>query len=654
GGVLGNGQPWTCLDYAVNDTSAATACCACGGGQRWWTRVSFTLTAMSSAGARAPRVALVRADGGVLLNSTLQGQLVGTPDAPLDFSAVRSLLPLSSGHGVSGVRRRLLEAVSGHESKSETKTTKPSACRVEASIDLGWARVDGELYTCHQTCVSMFEHHLSQAVAETVVTTTDHVHVTFAMHTGCDASCLSNCTGDCVATSDSGSDYLLCLQQCSPANSGGRAEINATAESEEECVSMANNLRPALLARALASMRFNVSADFAPGGAPAAYSASGSKLSVMTVIDAGYDYIGNWYEANFAGFRNLTRVPYARQWETDRILTGDHLSLAVSGVARMPGVIADTSCSAYRLRFFTVISDRILSVTSSAFAVRASTAEKLYISPVPSMLAHNSRWPCWRAAACPPTIVVAGMYFSVTATVVDAYNNTCIGESGAIRVAHLNASVYGDSRVMLQNGTRVLHLRVQVASHGMQLTFHYVPQNLIAHSGYFAVHSAPLTTMHLEASVLDTVLIAGEAMAPGPRLTLRDGYGNAVMEFLAVTADLLNAPGHLLGNTTETASDGSVDFDLLYIEKAFSNYSLVFSCEGVVTVSRVFEVVHARAGASLAGFSLAVDRAPANAVAGETFTVQPRVRLLDAFGNTALQSAATVAVSTHGLAGTAT
>ena len=719
GGVLGNGQPWTCLDYAVNDTSAATACCACGGGQRWWTRVSFTLIAMSSAGARAPRVALVRADGGVLLNSTLQGQLVGTPDSPLDFSAVRSLLPLSSGHGVSGVRRRLLEAVSSHESKSETKTTKPSACRVEASIDLGWARADGELYTCHQTCVSMFEHHISQAVAETVVTTTDHVHVTFAMHTGCDASCLSNCTRDCVATSDSGSDYLLCLQQCSPANSGGRAEINVTAESEEECVSMANNLRPALLARALASMRFNVSADFAPGGAPAAYSASGSKLSVMTVIDAGYDYIGNWYEANFAGFRNLTRVPYARQWETDRILTGDHLNLAVSGVARMPGVIADTSCSGYRLRFFTVISDRILSVTSNAFAVRASTAEKLYISPVPSMLAHNSRWPCWRAAACPPTIVVAGMYFSVTATVVDAYNNTCMGESGAIRVARsgslphnldgadavaamvacrdddedtvgflsqecfkiapgveecsnvpqedvpaackqalaaraLNASVYGDSRVMLQNGTRVLHLRIQVASQGMQLTFHYVPQNLIAHSGYFAVHSAPLTTMHLEASVLDTVLIAGEAMAPGPRLTLRDGYGNAVMEFLAVTADLLNAPGHLLGNTTETASDGAVDFDLLYIEKAGSNYSLVFSCEGVVTVSRVFEVVHARAGASLAGFSLAVDRAPANAVAGETFTVQPRVRLLDAFGNTALQSAATVAVSAHGLAGTAT
>jgi len=52
------GDQWRCADFASNEASAKDVCCACGGGQRWWTRLSFALTNSMSAGAREPRVAI--------------------------------------------------------------------------------------------------------------------------------------------------------------------------------------------------------------------------------------------------------------------------------------------------------------------------------------------------------------------------------------------------------------------------------------------------------------------------------------------------------------------------------------------------------------------------------------------------------------------
>jgi len=609
------GDQWTCAEYAVNETSARDVCCACGGGQRWWTRVSFALSNSMSAGAREPRVAIVRADGFVLLNQTLVGHLLGSPDAPASASVRKASLAMAPAVSIS-MRRRLLQQAEGR-------------CTATATIQVMWPVHDMELYTCGPLCWVELERQVAKAVAETVVTTTANVHVTLSAKNDTDVTAFISILGD----------------------------------SDDECVAIANNVEPLLVARALSTQRLLVDAAFSPGGSPVAYSASGSVLPALTVMQAGFDSIGDWHDANFAGFRNETEVAYVQEWESGRVLTSNHSVVSRGGIASLDRVVVNKACSGYRLRIFTLISDTILKVTSDAFVVRAGTVDKLYVSPVPTMLAHNPRWPCWAPQSCPATAVVAGMYFVVTATVVDALDNVCLDAHGSVSVSVVipeenTAMVYGDNGEMLRNGSRVLKLRItqafQDGTNNAQLAFTYMPQNFDAHSQVFAVYAAPLAALRLEAVALDQIVYAGDMIAPSLQLYLRDPYGNAVLEYLEIVADVLNEPDVLQGKTIETSREGVVSFGFLFIEKAAAKYSIVFSCDGVVNVSRTFEVVHADVDMPGAGSTLVLDRYPANAVAGEAWTVQPRLRLVDAYGNTAIRQEFPVSVAGEGLAGTPT
>jgi cysteine-rich repeat protein len=607
------GEEWNCKDFAVDEISARHACCACGGGQRWWTRVSFETTNSMSGEAREPRVAVLRANGVALLNQTLEGRFLGNPDAPSSQLRSESDETYSSldefATRTSTTRRRLL-------------SQETDQCTVNATLQIMWPPEDTELYTC---CWSELERQVAKGVAETIITTLTSVEVSLS------------------DKSDSG--VLLVL--------------SVAGDSKERCVGMANNLRPSLVARALLSQHLRVEAEFTEGGSPVVYDSLGSEVAKRTVKGVGYSALGDWYDANFAGFRDSTEIAYLQQWETGRVLTSNHSVISLGGVATFPNVIVNKACPGYRLRLFTVISGSvILNVTSDAFLVQAGPAAKLYVSPVPTMVAGSSRWPCWNNHSCPGTIVVAGMYFAVTATVVDSLNNTCLDEEGSVRVELLSsgaesATVYGDNEETLQHGSRVLNLRIQKAypvTSPAQLTLNYMPKNLRAESQTFAVHAAPLSTMQMEAPALHGHLFAGDLMSPPLRLLMWDAYGNQVLEFLEVSANLLNEPEVLLGDLTEIARDGEAKFSRIYIEKAASKYSMVFSCEGVVSVSRAFSVLHAKSGPCCGG-TLKIDRSPANAVAGEAFTVQPRVGLFDAYGNLAIDNMDHITVSAGGLEG---
>ena len=611
GGHCG-GDQWTCEDFAVNEESAKTVCCTCGGGQRWWTRVSFEIVNSASAGGRAPHVAIVRSDGYVLVNETLQAHMLGDSDG---LAARSSQSHPSSLHttALAGPKamRRLLQS--------------QSQCNVSSTMEFSWASDQMELYTC---CWDEFKRQVAKAVAETVLTQTVNVDVTLS----------------------------------SKLDTNVTAWISVTEDSQEICIAIANNLRPNLVARALASQRLHVQARFADSlavsmsASPVVYSSSGAVLSTMTVVDSGYDSVGDWYEANFAGFRDATEVSYVQQWETGRVLTGNHSVLSLAGMAAFQRVVINKACSQYQLQVSTLVSDTLLHATSDAFSVRAGTPAQLYVSPVPTMFTDRARWPCWSPEACNGTTLVAGMYFAVTATVVDALNNTCLDAAGAVTVSasvldgETDAVVYGDNGESMRNGTRVLKLRIEQAlqntSNPAMLVFTYMPQLLDWQSGVFMVRAAPLAVLVLQDTVaLASSVYAGDVLAPALELLLRDAYGNAVLEYLEVEAELLNAPDALLGTTTEMAREARVVFSLLSIQRAAANYSMVFHCDGVVNVTASFDVLHAHAGRSDGDSFLTVDRLPANAVSGEALTVQPKLQLMDRYGNLATRHVGNVQVS---------
>ena len=86
GGGHCGGDQWTCEDFAVDGVSAKMACCTCGGGQRWWTRVSLQIVNSALPAALAPRVAIVRSDGYALVNETLQAYMLGDADASAQYA----------------------------------------------------------------------------------------------------------------------------------------------------------------------------------------------------------------------------------------------------------------------------------------------------------------------------------------------------------------------------------------------------------------------------------------------------------------------------------------------------------------------------------------------------------------------------------------
>ena len=109
------------------------------------------------------------------------------------------------------------------------------------------------------------------------------------------------------------------------------------------------------------------------------------------MVDAGYDSVGDWYDANFAEFHSETEVVYVQEWEAGRVLTGNHSVLALAGMGVLDKVVVNKACSQYRLRVVTLVSDTLLHTTSNAFLVKAGTPARLYVSPVPTMFADRVR-----------------------------------------------------------------------------------------------------------------------------------------------------------------------------------------------------------------------------------------------------------------------
>lgn len=135
--------------------------------------------------------------------------------------------------------------------------------------------------------------------------------------------------------------------------------------------------------------------------------------------------------------------------------------------------------------------------------------------------------------------------------------------------------------------------------------------------------------------------VAGEVVAPGVEVEIRDSRGNRVVGATdAVTISLGANPtgAALIGTTTASAVAGVAAFPDLSLQKVGSGYTLAASLGAVTLTSTAFAVTPA------APAELAFKTQPPNATAGVALSPAVEVAITDAFGNTVPEATDAVTV----------
>ncbi len=630
GGISGSGLAWACEQFAIDGVNARDVCCSCGGGSRFFTRMSFVLQNPSTVTSApiSPTIQLSVTENGAVTPGysymhQLHPALVGGALAVCSDGSTTCLIDpslqttLSGSSTQAGPSRRLLQMSSLGDQSSAMATFR-----------LDWTQERQWLYTC---CWDDMSKMLAKGVADTVggVDYRNDVTVTFS----------------------------------NKADTSVTAAVAIMTSSDDAAVIVANNMRDKRnIETALMSQRLYMTVTLQ--GSVSAYNVNGTSLQLSKVMLVGNTSIGPRYLANQAAYPTETLAAYDQRWDIGRVLLNHSVALGSSGFVSFSQTVVHKACVGYRL-LFSMDADR--TALSMPFLVRSGSAAALRVSPVPTTLprdqpmcscAGSNR--CVDTCACVSplfasacagnqTVVVAGLYFSVTATLVDAYNNVVRdypGDSnGFITVRNLNESVpvYGAegeaAKTTMQEGVVVLTLTLRRASDSNRLEYTHV--NTMSSlrfkdtSQTFTVRSGAIARLYMRAPAFNVPLIAGEIIYPAPEILVRDAFNNSSPYNTSVSAFLLNDPGILKGPQLNVgALQGEALFQELVIEKS-GVYAFVASADGFDVISPRFTVLPAVVNPAKGEGSLEVAIQPAGALAGEVFTVQPAVRLLDRFGNIA-------------------
>jgi cysteine-rich repeat protein len=151
----------------------------------------------------------------------------------------------------------------------------------------------------------------------------------------------------------------------------------------------------------------------------------------------------------------------------------------------------------------------------------------------------------------------------------------------------------------------------------------------------FVVLPGPLARLGLQQNVQD--VMAGVLLDTDPLLLLTDAYNNSVRDGHIVSVSLLNHMAGLNGPALTVGSvNGSVVFRNLSVTVATDpegRHTLVFECWNIFAFSNRFRVLPSPVDEN---GSLQMVTQPFAAIAGESFGVQPVVRISDRFGNLAV------------------
>ncbi len=298
-------------------------------------------------------------------------------------------------------------------------------------------------------------------------------------------------------------------------------------------------------------------------------------------------------------------------------LDGDSTINAVAGVATFPGLNIDEAGVGYTL---TANAAGVTDTTSNAFTITAGAATQLAFTVQPSN------------AGAGVTITPA-----VQVTARDAFGNTATSFTGAgstvtvaIGTNPASGALSGTTTVAAAAGVAIFpDLSINNSGSGYTLT--------AAATGLTGATSTSFSigggATQLAFTVQPSDEVAGVAIAPAVQVTARDAMNNTVTGFTGnITISIAVNPGGstLSGTTTVAAVSGVATFSNLSLDRSASGYTLQATAPGLATAT---STAFAIAPAAATGLVFAVE--PTTVAAGTNITPSVRVRVVDAFGNTA-------------------
>ncbi|MBI1723711.1 MAG: hemagglutinin, partial [Gemmatimonadetes bacterium] len=315
-------------------------------------------------------------------------------------------------------------------------------------------------------------------------------------------------------------------------------------------------------------------------------------------------------------------------------LSGTLTVSATLGIANFAGLSIDRAGTGYALA---ATSAGLTGATSASFDITVGAPAKL-------------------AFITQPTGAVGGIPFT-TQPVVE------IEDAGGNRVttstATVNISIADNPAGGVLSGTRAVaavagvvtytNLSIDKAGSGYTLVASGGTLTSATSSAFGVAVGAAIT---LRFATQPGGATGGTAFATQPAVEVIDAGGNRVTSSTAsITLALFDNPGAgtLSGTITVSATAGLATFSNLAIDRTATGYTLIATASGLLSVtSALFDVAVGAAA------RLAFAAEPGGATGGSAFSGQPVVQILDAGGNLASTSTAsvTVAIGTNPSGGT--
>jgi prepilin-type N-terminal cleavage/methylation domain-containing protein len=305
-------------------------------------------------------------------------------------------------------------------------------------------------------------------------------------------------------------------------------------------------------------------------------------------------------------------------------LSGTATVSAVGGVATFNDLSVDKSASGYT---FAASSAGLVDSVSAAFAVGAAAASQFAVVQQPTAGITAT------AFATQPVVALSDAFGNPVTTSTAAVTLSIVvgsGTAGAVLSCTSNpvAAVAGVATFA--------GCKINVAGSGYQLRASATGMTA-ATLGAFSV-SGPATKLAF--SVQPTSSIANAPMAPDVTVTVQDASGRTVTASNGSITLTPSTAGILVGSPVSNAVNGVATFPGLSINKVGNSYKLTASSPGLTSIAS--NAFNATIGAAS---RLVFTGQPSGATVGVAWTSQPKVTILDAYGNTVTSSVASVTLA---------
>eukprot|EP00960_Hanusia_phi_P067811 766710-Hanusia_phi.AAC.3 len=603
-------------NFSSNLSMPSDVCCVCGGGSRWWTSLSL-LVPPELANLTAVTVRLERRERIIIGDLLLETRRWNSGEWN-NVSLANSSTPTSELNNTNHTSRRLLAAGSS--------TNSPNMCGLVVSLRPDTSR---PMFPLQGVCKSQtsYQHTVLSKIEQAF-----YLSFNFSLRS--------------LRVTQSNFDqfrFEVEIRMRNPVDSICSVDKQAI-DVQRVCLRLSLDGFPCI-AEVVNVSTIDPAIEWTP------------QYSMISKTFGALD-IGSSVSANIPVFPTSTSLIFVQHYNESEIVQGLlEVDLTTSGFANFDNLTIDRACPYYSLDFIVKIGKQLTYIESSIFQVLSSSPKTLVVSPVPSVSDYLSP-AC--SSDCPSTTVIAGFYFSLSAYLLDEYNNTCVQEEGILSVeAHLGSSLCEGGAYDLRQGFALPFLRLCKAANSSKLRYSVRHLMLESFSQPFQVVPSTLSRMELLDQVMDPQY-AGSEIRPTPTLLLMDGFGNLISDPLVVFVSLIFFPQSLFVASNETnaadmpgneyprrSSQGRVEFPGLYTTRATAYNMLQFVCEGLTLTSSPIVVLPANIERPADG-KLEVTRPPSKAIENKKFVVQPRISVFDKYGNLARMYKGEIAVSIVG------